>query len=36
LAPLIGMVPFKRSPPTMRIRSMASLLPRTPLPLRSR
>ena len=30
LAPLIGMVPFKRLPPTMRMRSMASLPRRKP------
>src|SRR3989304_3839789 len=33
LAPLIGMVPFKRWPPTMRMRSMALLLPRAPAPV---
>ena len=36
LAPLMGMVPFKRWPPTMRIRSMTLLLPRAPAPVSSR
>src|SRR6516164_1244966 len=35
LAPLIGIVPFRRWPPTMRIRSMVTLLPHAPDPLRS-
>src|SRR5262245_39302297 len=35
LAPLIGIVPFRRWPPTMRIRSMVTLLPHAPNPLRS-
>ena len=30
LAPLIGIVPFRRAPPMMRIRSMASLPRRKP------
>src|SRR4030065_639428 len=34
LAPLIGMVPFKRWPPTMRMRSITLLLPRAPAPFR--
>src|SRR4029079_16217107 len=33
LAPLMGMVPVKRWPPTMRIRSMALLLPHAPAPV---
>src|SRR4029079_15112614 len=33
LAPLMGMVPVKRWPPTMRIRSMTLLLPHAPAPV---